>query len=301
MDSMKSNLRVRQYIIYILLWMLFIGIGSVLSFAESDDISIVPLDSTDSVETSLEDSGQDGWRYALIEEYRNKKIDLDQELNELQENIQWLESKIRRRLKFNQSVSSRLFDSLDHKKRRLEFLKEAHAAVSLAISQYDLKKTQIKKKTLDPTSTKSACQASLEDRVEQFKIGDWVKVVPIGNELWIKTILPILFPSGSAVIADEYDPFLKKLALFLVGQRFWVYVDGYTDPDPIRTIRFPSNFELGAIRAANVVHHLIRNGLPPSSFKLATSGQYRLSEDRPLSPQKVLERYVNISIYFHCE
>ena len=294
---MGLKLSARQYIIHGLIWILFLGVSPVSTFAESDDISIVPLGSS----CPSGNHGGKEWRGALIEEYRNRKVLLDQEIAELQENFAWLQSKINRRLKFNHPITSRLVNSLDHKKRRLEFLKEDYAALSLFLSQYDLENSPPEKKKLSPQKLKGNCQLSLENRIKQFGIGDWVKVVKLNDELWVKTVLPILFPSGSAVIADEYDPFLKNLALFLIGQRFWVYVDGYADPDPIRTIRFPSNFELGAIRAANVVHHLVRNGLPPSVFKLATSGQYRLAEDRPLSPQKALERYVNISIHIYCE
>lgn len=43
-----------------------------------------------------------------------------------------------------------------------------------------------------------------------------------------------------------------------------IVVEGYTDDRPIRTAEFPSNWELSAIRAMNVVHYLIAQGIAPS-------------------------------------
>ena len=76
-----------------------------------------------------------------------------------------------------------------------------------------------------------------------------------------------------------------------------IMVKGYADIDPIHTKKYPSNFELGAVRAANVVHELIKNGLKPSIFQINSSGKYRFSANRELK-QKALERRAEVTIVF---
>jgi type VI secretion system protein ImpK len=58
-----------------------------------------------------------------------------------------------------------------------------------------------------------------------------------------------MFASGSAVVSDGYIPLLDRIGQALAVERGAVEVDGYTDNQPIRTVRFPSNFQLSAARA----------------------------------------------------
>ncbi|MBT5495044.1 MAG: OmpA family protein [Alphaproteobacteria bacterium] len=46
-------------------------------------------------------------------------------------------------------------------------------------------------------------------------------------------------------------------------------VEGHTDDVPIRTARFPSNWELSASRASSVVRYFIEQGIKPSRLKAA--------------------------------
>jgi chemotaxis protein MotB len=64
----------------------------------------------------------------------------------------------------------------------------------------------------------------------------------------------ILFASGSASIGREGTAVLKKVAAQLRKLPHTVEVQGHTDDVPVRQgARFPSNWELGAARAAAVV------------------------------------------------
>lgn len=88
----------------------------------------------------------------------------------------------------------------------------------------------------------------------------------------------VLFPAGSADLALPGRAELGKLADMLldVADRIppkinWVMrVDGHTDNRPIRTARFPSNWELSTARAVSVVKFLVDNGVPPA--RLAATG-----------------------------
>ncbi|MFZ1415704.1 MAG: type IVB secretion system protein IcmH/DotU, partial [Defluviicoccus sp.] len=61
-----------------------------------------------------------------------------------------------------------------------------------------------------------------------------------------------LFPSGGAEVGPDVRPVLAKIGTFLAGYTMPVTVSGHTDPIPIRTARFPSNFHLSKARAEAV-------------------------------------------------
>ena len=62
----------------------------------------------------------------------------------------------------------------------------------------------------------------------------------------------VLFPAGGANTKPEFVPIAKKIAQVLDQEPGDITVTGYTDNDPIKTIAFPSNFELSEARARAV-------------------------------------------------
>ena len=58
-----------------------------------------------------------------------------------------------------------------------------------------------------------------------------------------------MFPSGSATVDANFHPLLNRIGLALRTEPGRVMVLGHSDNQPIRTVRFPSNFALSAARA----------------------------------------------------
>jgi type VI secretion system protein ImpK len=58
-----------------------------------------------------------------------------------------------------------------------------------------------------------------------------------------------MFGSGSATLVASFKPLVDRIGLALKEESGPVKVIGYTDNEPIRTIAFPSNFQLSAARA----------------------------------------------------
>jgi type VI secretion system protein ImpK len=58
-----------------------------------------------------------------------------------------------------------------------------------------------------------------------------------------------MFPSGSATINTGYYNLLERIGNALKAEKGPVQVIGYTDNQPIHTVRFPSNFQLSTARA----------------------------------------------------
>ena len=68
-----------------------------------------------------------------------------------------------------------------------------------------------------------------------------------------------LFASGSATPAESFSPLLDRIGRALAAEQGQVDVVGYTDNQPIRTVRFPSNFQLSGARAAAAAAALARS------------------------------------------
>ncbi|MEJ2727219.1 MAG: OmpA family protein [Deltaproteobacteria bacterium] len=100
----------------------------------------------------------------------------------------------------------------------------------------------------------------------------------------------IAFNVGEANILPDFQPALKRIAEYISSQKGYnVTVAGHTDDTPINTARFPSNWELSAIRAVNVAKFMISNGVNP--HRISTEGY---SSYRPVNPNTTVEnRHTN--------
>ena len=81
----------------------------------------------------------------------------------------------------------------------------------------------------------------------------------------------IYFPSGSATLNADGKAEVARLAELLKAHpthRF--QVEGHTDPLPIATAKYPSNWELGAARAISVVKALIAEGVNENQLSAST-------------------------------
>lgn len=83
------------------------------------------------------------------------------------------------------------------------------------------------------------------------------------------------FERGSAKFSPAGMPMLELIAskvMALAKEDLVVEVEGHTDDTPIATEQFPSNWELSAARASNVVRFLIAKGFPPEKLRAIGMG-----------------------------
>ncbi len=79
----------------------------------------------------------------------------------------------------------------------------------------------------------------------------------------------VLFPSGSAELTGRGRKILEKLLPVVrrhVQSGHRLEVVGHTDAQPIRTARYPSNWELSTARACSVVRYFVAKGVPAEAF-----------------------------------
>lgn len=89
-----------------------------------------------------------------------------------------------------------------------------------------------------------------------------------------------IFASGSANLVESSLGTLEKLGELLSESNRRIIIEGHTDNEPIKTERYPSNWELSAARATKIVRYLIARHKIPSSRLTAVA----YADQKPLVP-----------------
>ena len=121
----------------------------------------------------------------------------------------------------------------------------------------------------------SEIQTELEKIVNELNIENTTDILSDPRGLVIDMGADMCFISGSTDLLDDLRRFLDKSKHLLnqKGDFRMIMVEGHTDSDPIPQKlqnKFPTNWELSAARAANVVNYLIDKGV--NSGRLQASG-----------------------------
>ncbi len=124
-----------------------------------------------------------------------------------------------------------------------------------------------------------AAEAAAEAFVATRGMTEMVTVARTDRGVRLRLADRLLFPSGSAAIQPRGRRLLDRLLPLLADFRGRIEVEGHTDDVPIRTARFPSNWELSAARAIAVVRHLTAARLAADRLKAVGHG-----ETRPIAP-----------------
>ena len=105
----------------------------------------------------------------------------------------------------------------------------------------------------------------------------------------------VLFKSGSANLNPEGEEALTQIASVLSqfsDRRF--QIEGHTDNKPIKSARFPSNWELSTSRALTVVHLLTDMDVDPENISAAGFGEFRPRADNEIEEGRQLNRRIEI-------
>lgn len=106
-----------------------------------------------------------------------------------------------------------------------------------------------------------------------------------------------LFASGANTVLPAYLPVLQRVADALVAERGNVMVSGYTDNVPIRTARYPSNFELSRDRAEQVAAILRSRGVTPQRIQAQGMGDAQPVADNKTAEGRARNRRVEVVLF----
>lgn len=122
---------------------------------------------------------------------------------------------------------------------------------------------------------RAATYKSLTDRLRSMIDSGKLSVRIRKGRMLISLPNDVLFDSGSAVLKRAGQDAVAQVAQALAGfsdRQF--LVAGHTDDKPIRSSRFPSNWELSTERAVVVTRFLISKGMKPDSLGAVGYGEF---------------------------
>jgi type VI secretion system protein ImpK len=106
-----------------------------------------------------------------------------------------------------------------------------------------------------------------------------------------------LFASGATTVLPAYLPVLTRVADALATRPGSVVVSGYTDNQPIRTARYPSNFELSRERAEQVAAILSSRGVAPQRLRAQGLGDAQPVADNKTAEGRARNRRVEVVLF----
>jgi chemotaxis protein MotB len=97
------------------------------------------------------------------------------------------------------------------------------------------------------------------------------------NELWLQIELKdsILFDSGSAEASVRARQIFTDIAAILKQYSNPIQVEGFTDNVPIRSEKYPTNWELSTARASTIVKFFIDEGIIPDRLAAVGYGEFQ--------------------------
>lgn len=115
-----------------------------------------------------------------------------------------------------------------------------------------------------------------------------------------------VFDPGKAEIGASARANMDKVAGAMKGigyYKFAVDIEGHTDNIPIKTLQFPSNWELSVNRATNIVKYLIDKGIPSERLKAAGYADTKPKapnidgEGKPIASNQAKNRRIVLKIH----
>jgi chemotaxis protein MotB len=107
----------------------------------------------------------------------------------------------------------------------------------------------------------------------------------------------VFFKSGDASILPEFTPILDVVANSVKKIPNHIRIEGHTDSVPIKTAKFPSNWELSTARATSIVRYLLTNfEFAPARLSAAGYGEYYPIESNKTPEGRLQNRRVDFVI-----
>jgi chemotaxis protein MotB len=154
---------------------------------------------------------------------------------------------------------------------------------------------KIKAKTAEQEAMFAKLKKELSSELDSQKL----TLRQLKNGISVDLPEDILFPSGSAILRDSGREVLTKVSQQLLNTDYEIVVSGYTDNVPISgklAQRFPTNWDLAAARATNVVRLLEENKVPSAKLVAASYGENNPVADNKTEAGRKKNRRIEIHL-----
>jgi len=114
----------------------------------------------------------------------------------------------------------------------------------------------------------------ISNLVKQTATENVSKIQSTDDKIIINISGDLFFNPGAAQFKREAMPIMDGIGNILRNNdKFTLAIGGHTDNIPISTNRYPSNWELSAIRATTVLRYFVRGGMPLNRLTATGYGQ----------------------------
>lgn len=137
-------------------------------------------------------------------------------------------------------------------------------------------------------------QAPSKESLGLGDLGESVDVIINEQSVSFRISNELLFPSGQATLSPAGLDVIKRLAAILARNEHQVSVEGHSDPVPIQTRQFASNWELSSSRATSVLRELVRDGVSAQRLRAVGYADTRPIESNDTPAGRAANRRVEL-------
>ncbi len=128
----------------------------------------------------------------------------------------------------------------------------------------------IRKQELDMMRMQNDLEKVLQPLIKAHEIS--VTHTPTGTRVRINA--SVLFANGSAKLQPKALHIIDAVGLILKPFNYRIFVEGYTNNQPMRSAKYPSNWYLSSSRALSVLNRFLLDGVNPSLLSVVGRGKY---------------------------
>jgi chemotaxis protein MotB len=123
-----------------------------------------------------------------------------------------------------------------------------------------------------------------------------IQVVGERRGLVIRIADSLAFEPGEAEISPGFNSQLDEITDLISTLPHAIRIEGHTDNIPIKTERYPSNWELSTARAVSILRALIQRQIDPQRLSIAGYGEFRPIAENTTLEGRAKNRRVEIII-----
>ncbi|WP_053070658.1 OmpA family protein [Halomonas sp. PR-M31] len=142
-----------------------------------------------------------------------------------------------------------------------------------------------------------AGQWQIRESEQSLPIIEGVEVSRMKGGINLRIQDHLLFESGDATLTDAGETVTRALVATLKRYQGTISVEGHTDSVPIKTTRFPSNWELSSGRATAILRALNREGIPSSRLRAVGYASTQPLKNNNTEKGRAANRRVEIIIH----
>lgn len=165
-------------------------------------------------------------------------------------------------------------------------------AQSIMPKKNDAQNVQVKKET---EKMKGIAKDIMKVMERLVKSGQ-VKVTQSSRGIAVEINASVLFGSGQAFLEGESVKVLMAVAEVLTEVDNHIQVEGYSDNAPIKSVMYPSNWELSSARASGVARLFVENGIQPERVVVVGYGENKPVDTNDTQEGRARNRRVTIMI-----